>query len=69
MTEILEGKTPAEATSSFGLAEEGMTIVSLTDEAADSQCVIMEHPEVLEKVTEARDAIVSGDIVVVDPTA
>ena len=69
VSEILEGKTPAEATSSFGLAEEGMTIVSLTEGAADSQCVIMEYPEVLEKVTEARDAIVSGEIKVTDPTA
>ncbi|MGI8394423.1 BMP family ABC transporter substrate-binding protein [Leucobacter sp. Z1108] len=67
--EILDGKTPSEATSSFGLAEEGMTIVSLTEDAANSECVIMEHPEVLEQVTEARDAIVAGDITVVDPTA
>lgn len=69
VTEILEGKTPAEATSSFGLAEEGMTIVSLTEEAADSQCVIMEYPEILEQVTAARDAIVAGEITVKDPTA
>lgn len=60
--EIMDGTSSAEATSSFGLAEGGMTVVSLTDDAADSQCVVMDHPDVLEQVEEARDAIVAGDI-------
>lgn len=67
--EILDGKKPAEATSSFGLKEGGMTIVSLTDGAADSQCVVMEHQDVLDKVKQTRDDIVSGKIKVTDPTA
>ncbi|PRI12554.1 BMP family ABC transporter substrate-binding protein [Leucobacter massiliensis] len=67
--EIMEGKTSAEATSSFGLKEEGMTIVSLTEGAADSQCTVMDHPDVLEKVEQTRDDIVSGKIEVTDPTA
>jgi basic membrane protein A len=67
--EIMEGKSSQEATTSFGLKEEGMTIVSLTEGAADSQCTVMDHPEVLEQVEQARDDIVSGKIEVTDPTA
>lgn len=67
--EIMDGKSPADATSSFGLKEEGMTIVSLTDNAADSQCTIMDNAEVLKQVTQTRDDIVSGKIKVTDPTA
>ncbi len=67
--EIMEGKSSSEATTSFGLKEEGMTIVSLTDEAADSQCTVMDSPEVLEQVTQTRDDIVAGKIKVTDPTA
>ncbi|MFT4231791.1 MAG: BMP family ABC transporter substrate-binding protein [Leucobacter sp.] len=67
--EIMDGKSSSEATTSFGLKEEGMTIVSLTDGAADSQCTVMDHQDVLDKVTQARDDIVSGKITVTDPTA
>ena len=67
--EIMDGKSSKDATSSFGLKEEGMTIVSLTEDAADSQCTIMEHQDVLDEVTQARDDIVSGKIKVTDPLA
>lgn len=67
--EIMDGKSSAEATTSFGLKEEGMNIVSLTDDAADSQCTVMENPEVLEQVKQVRDDIVSGKVEVKDPTA
>ena len=67
--EIMDGKTAADATTSFGLKEEGMTIVSLTDGAADSECTVMENPEVLEQVKQTRDDIVSGKITVTDPMA
>ena len=67
--EIMDGKSSKDATSSFGLKEEGMTIVSLTDDAADSQCTVMENKDVLDKVTQARDDIVSGKITVTDPLA
>lgn len=69
VTEIVDGKSVSEATTSFGLKEGGMNIVSLTDGAADSQCVVMEHQDVLDQVTQARDDIVDGKIEVVDPTA
>ncbi|WP_166987237.1 BMP family ABC transporter substrate-binding protein [Canibacter zhoujuaniae] len=64
--EILAGKSPKDATSSFGLAEEGMTVVSLTDDAADSGCVVMSHPEIIEKVEAAAKAIKAGDITVAE---
>lgn len=67
--EIMDGKSSSEATTSFGLKEEGMTIVSLTDEAADSQCTVMDNAEVLKTVTQTRDDIVSGKIKVTDPLA
>lgn len=67
--EIIDGVSSAEATSSFGLEEGGMNIVSLTDDAADSQCTVMDHPDVLEKVQQAHDDIVSGKVTVTDPSA
>ncbi|MBC9928160.1 MULTISPECIES: BMP family ABC transporter substrate-binding protein [unclassified Leucobacter] len=67
--EIMDGTSAADATTSFGLAEGGMTIVSLTDDAADSQCTVMENPEVLEQVQQAFDDIVAGKIKVTDPLA
>ncbi|MBK0422668.1 BMP family ABC transporter substrate-binding protein [Leucobacter sp. CSA2] len=65
--EIMEDKTPKDATRSFGLKEEGMTIVSLTEGAADSKCTVMDSPDVLKKVTETRDKIVSGELEVKNP--
>ncbi|QIK62814.1 BMP family ABC transporter substrate-binding protein [Leucobacter viscericola] len=67
--EIMDGKSAKDATTSFGLKEKGMTVVSLTDNAADSQCTVMENADVLKKVKETRDDIVSGKIKVTDPTA
>ncbi|MCW2288515.1 BMP family ABC transporter substrate-binding protein [Leucobacter luti] len=67
--EIMDGKSSAEATTSFGLKEEGMTLVSLTEGAADSQCTVMENADVLGQVTQIRDDIVSGKIKVTDPLA
>ena len=57
----------AAPVTSFGLAEGGVGVVALQDDVADSGCVIADHPEVIEAVKEARDAIVAGDIVVPDP--
>ncbi|MCE2525964.1 MAG: BMP family ABC transporter substrate-binding protein [Actinomycetia bacterium] len=53
----------------FGLAEGGTGVVALSsdEELADSQCVIADHPDIVAAVREARDEIVSGDIVVPDP--
>lgn len=64
---ILDGT--AEPVSSYGLAEGGMDIVSLTDEADDSQCTVMEHPEVVEKLAEIKQQIIDGEISLEDPAA
>ncbi|MFT3877799.1 MAG: BMP family ABC transporter substrate-binding protein [Propioniciclava sp.] len=69
VNEIVANKSVNEATKSFGLKEQGMNIVSLTDGAADSKCVVMEHKEVLDKVKQVRDDIVSGKVTVTEPTA
>lgn len=67
--EIMDGVTSKDATTSFGLKEEGMTIVSLDEGAADSQCTVMDSPDVVEKVTQMRDDIVAGKVTVTDPLA
>lgn len=64
---ILEGT--AEPVSSYGLAEEGMDLVSLAEGAEDSQCTVMEHPDVLEKVKEVKEQIISGELKIEDPAA
>lgn len=64
---ILDGT--AEGISSYGLAEGGMDIVSLTEGAADSQCTVMEHPDVVERLAEVKQQIIAGEIDIPDPTA
>lgn len=64
---ILDGT--ADSISSYGLAEGGMDVVSLTDEAADSQCTVMDHPEVVEKLAEVKQQIIDGEITLTDPAA
>lgn len=64
---ILDGK--AEKVSSYGLAEGGMDLVSLADGAEDSQCTVMEHPDVLDKVKEVKQQIIDGDLKIKDPAA
>ena len=65
--QVLDGT--AGPVVAFGLAEGGTGVMALeSDEVlADSQCVIADHPEIVAEVRDARDAIVSGDIVVPDP--
>ncbi|MGO1735778.1 MAG: BMP family ABC transporter substrate-binding protein [Leucobacter sp.] len=64
---ILDGT--AEAITSYGLAEGGMNLVSLSDGAADSECTVMEHPDVLEKVEEVKQQIIDGELEIADPAA
>lgn len=52
---------------SFGLAEGGMSPTSLTPNGADSGCVAVEHPDVIEAITEARQSIIDGTLVIPDP--
>lgn len=58
----------AKQFSSFGLKEGGMDIVSLAPEAKDSQCTVMEHPEVVEKLANIKQKIIDGEIIPKDAT-
>ncbi|WP_382304296.1 BMP family ABC transporter substrate-binding protein [Herbiconiux sp. UC225_62] len=63
--DILDGKTGGF--TAYGLAEGGVGLTGLEDDAADSKCLIVDHPDVLEQVKKVRDQIVSGEITVTDP--
>ena len=62
---VLDGS--AENVNSYGLAEEGVGVVALQDDVDDTDCVIKEHPDVIEAVREANDAIVDGSLTLDDP--
>jgi len=63
---ILAGEaTPFTA---VGLAEGGMGVMALDEEGLDSsECLIADHPDIVEQVREAADAIIAGEIEVPDP--
>lgn len=63
--EILDGNSGGF--KSYGLAEGGVSVTGLEEDVAASQCLIADHPDVIEQVAQVRDAIVSGELVVVDP--
>lgn len=63
--QILAGT--AGSVVSFGLAEGGTGAMALSDDLATSQCVIADHPDVVEAVREAAQGIIDGSIVVPDP--
>jgi basic membrane protein A len=51
----------------LGLSEGGMALTGLADNVADSKCTIAEYPDVITKVKEIRDQIVSGALKLEDP--
>lgn len=62
---ILEGE---HVMMSLGLKEDGMSTLALEeDRLADSQCVIAEHPDVVEKVREVAAQIEDGSLKLQDP--
>ncbi|WP_216870397.1 BMP family ABC transporter substrate-binding protein [Modestobacter excelsi] len=64
---ILDGN--AEPLTSYGLKEKGMDLTSLLPGAEQSQCVVMDHPDVIEAVKKAKQGIIDGTITVDDPAA
>jgi basic membrane protein A len=52
---------------SYGLKENGVTLTGLQPDVASSQCLVAEHPDVIARVTQVRDQIVSGQVTVDDP--
>jgi len=65
--QILAGT--AGSVVSFGLAEGGTGVMALSDDLADSQCVIADHPDVVEAVKQAAQDIIDGALEVPDPLA
>ncbi len=62
---IFHGSQPHFA--SFGLKEGGLTLTGLEPDAAQSQCLIVKHPDVIAKVKALRGQIESGAIKLADP--
>ena len=54
---------------SYGLEEGGVTLTGLEDGVDDSECLIADHPDVIDQVMSVRDQIVSGEVTVDDPAA
>jgi basic membrane protein A len=65
--QIVDGKSGG--LTSYGVAENGVTLTALQDDVADSGCVIAKHPDVIAKLKKVRDSIVSKKITVDDPAA
>lgn len=65
--EILEGSE--DIMTSLGLKEGGMSAMALEDEdeLADSECVIAEHPDVIEQMRKVAADIESGELELEDP--
>jgi basic membrane protein A and related proteins len=62
---ILDGS--AESLTSYGLKEGGMDLTSLMPGAEQSQCVAVDHPDVVSAVKQAKQDIIDGKIQVKDP--
>lgn len=65
INDVLDGE--AEGVMSYGLAENGTGVMALRDDLEDSECVIAEHPEIIEQVQAAADAIIDGSLEIPDP--
>lgn len=63
---VLSGE--AEQHTSLGLAEEGIGVMAIDEDGlADSECLIADHPDIVDQVRDAAEGIVAGDIEVPDP--
>jgi len=63
--QVLDGT--AGPVVSFGLAEGGTGVMALHPDLATSQCVIADHPDIIEEVQATAEGIIDGSIVVNDP--
>lgn len=62
---VFDGKT--SGVDSYGLAEGAVSLTSMSDEVANSECMIAEHPDVITELNAIRDQIIGGEINVDDP--
>jgi basic membrane protein A len=67
VTAILDGRRGD--TRSYGVKEEGISLTGLQPDVDSSQCVIVDHKDVLTQVSKLRDDIVSGALTIADPAA
>ena len=59
-----------EQVVAYGLKEEGIGIVPFAlEDAENSGCVIMDHPDVIERLEEIQQQIIDGEIQIQDPMA
>ncbi|WP_214105281.1 BMP family ABC transporter substrate-binding protein [Acrocarpospora catenulata] len=63
--EIVAGRTGGVKV--YGLAEGGVGVTALAEDATASGCTVGDNPEVLAKVRQVRDDIVAGKTTVADP--
>lgn len=52
---------------SYGLKDGAVNVTGLEEGAEQSQCTVVDRPDVLKKVAEVRDRITSGQLVIKDP--
>jgi basic membrane protein A len=65
---VLAGE--ASPFTAVGLAEGGVGVMALDEDGlAESQCLVAEHPDIVEQVREAAEGIIAGEIEVPDPLA
>jgi len=57
----------AQPVRSFGLAEKGLELVGLSDEIANSGCMIAENKDVIEQLNTIQEQIITGLITIDDP--
>ncbi|MBB5916574.1 basic membrane protein A [Nocardia transvalensis] len=60
----VRGHEPGGTATEFGLAQDGSTVTSLTDDAAAGDCAVLRHPEVVQRVREAREQIIGGHVTI-----
>jgi basic membrane protein A len=51
----------------YGLEEDGVGLAVFTYEPEETECVLAEHPDVMEQLREYRQMIIDGQIVIPDP--
>jgi len=63
--DIVNGR--AQAIKSFGLAEKGLELVGLSDDVANSGCMIADNAQIIQQLEIIQAQIISGEITIDDP--
>lgn len=62
---ILEGSE--ERLLVYGLEQRGVAVAALSDREAHADCLVFDHPEVVDRIRQLEQAIVRGEIGIEDP--